>query len=112
MEYCGLSIGWSVGLSVKMAEPIDMWFRMWVQITTHEGAILRAGQWSAHDMYGSQCIQSNSAGGSTGMVRMPTGCTRCGSRWHNLANTTESSACGCDAALRYSTLTACFDRHN
>ena len=70
-------------------------------------------KWPVQDMPGHvrrSITQSHSVGGSTGTVRMPIGCTRYrGALWRNLANTTEPSACGGDAALRQSTSTSCYE---
>jgi len=74
---------------------------MGVQIPTREGAIFiyevggsgRRGHARAY-------TQSDSTGGSTGTVWMPTGgYTRWGAHWRNLVNKIESSMCGGDAAL-------------
>jgi len=53
-------------------------------------------------------ILSDSAGGRTSTVQMPIGCTRYGAHWRHLANTTEPSVCGGDAALCEITLTTCY----
>jgi len=130
---CGLLLeteqrGLSVGLSVttvspaKAAEPIVMPFGMMtgvgprnhvgllggVQILTREDVILRAKSGRARtcqDMSGDRSTQSDSAGGSTGTVRMPVGCNRWGSYWRNMAKMLEPSVCGGDTALCQITLT-------
>jgi len=62
----------------------------------------------AQDMSGGRYIQSNSAGGRTGTARMPNEGTRWSARWRNLANTTELSVRGGDAALCQITSTTCW----
>ena len=54
--------------------------------------------------------QSDSAVDSIGTVRMPIGGG--GAHWRHLANTSESSVCGGDAALCEITLTTCFMQIN
>ena len=51
------------------------------------------------DMPDGQYTQSDSAGGSTSTVRMPTGYTRRRAHWRQLANTIEPCMCSGDAAL-------------
>jgi len=58
------------------------------------------------DMFSGQYTHSDSAGGSTGTVRMPTGgVLDRGAHWRNLTNMIEPSVCGGDAALRQITST-------
>jgi len=78
-----------------------------IEIPASEGSILtvtRGRPRTCPDMADRWYTQSDSAGGSTGMVRMPIGCTSCGAHWRNLANTSEPSVCGSDAALCQITL--------
>jgi len=79
----------------------------WVQIPVREVAILRvkrAGQnmsRTCRGMSGGRYTQSDSAGGRTGTVRMPIGCTGLGAHWRHLANAIKLSACGGDAMRPY-----------
>jgi len=95
VAYCYTDgVAWSVGLSVmtvspaEVAKPIVMpfgvWTRVgprnyvldWVQIPIQEGAILRAKKGrprACPDMSGGRFTKCDSAGSSTGTVRMPIG---------------------------------------
>ena len=70
-----------------------------VQVPARKGEILRGGSGrpiTCSDVSGGRYSQSDSAGGSTGTVRMLIGCTRWGAHWRNLANTIEPFMCDSD----------------
>jgi len=99
-RHLGRGLGWGKETCIRRG----------VQIPTHEGAILRGSgrPRTCSDMSGGRYIQSDSAGGSTGTVRMLSRVYAIGgAHWRNLANAIETPVCGGDATLCQITLTTC-----
>ena len=94
-----------------------MAFGMWARVgpsnqvldpLTQRGKFERKS-WLAQDMPGHvwRSYSKELSGGSTGTVYMPIWCTRWGGHWRHLANTTEPSVCGSNAAFCEIALTTC-----
>jgi len=92
--------------SAKTAEPTEMPFGMWIMVA-RRNHVLDGGShaWTCPAVDILKATQQRAA---LVWCECQAGCTRRGADWHHLANTSEPSVCGGDAALYQITLTTCF----